>query len=131
MGDNGNTMGYLYRDSVNSSFGHTGTFGYDALSRLTSAVATGSSQYSYSFSYDRFGNMSCTPNNGQCASSLNYNTGTNRITTSGYTYDAAGELTADGVHTYQYNGEGRLLSVDNGATMTFGYNALEERVVYD
>ncbi|MGH9433859.1 MAG: RHS repeat-associated core domain-containing protein, partial [Terriglobia bacterium] len=35
------------------------------------------------------------------------------------------------MHTYQYNGEGRLLTVDNGATMTFGYNALEERVVYD
>ncbi|MGH9433908.1 MAG: hypothetical protein ACRD3T_20460, partial [Terriglobia bacterium] len=125
-GDNGSTMGYLYQDKVNTSFSHTAVFVDDALSRLTSAVATGSSQYSYTFSYDRYGNMTCTPSNGQCAT-LSYNTGTNRITSSGYTYDAAGNLTADGVHTYQYNGEGRLLSVDNGATMTFGYNALEER----
>ncbi|MGH9433906.1 MAG: RHS repeat domain-containing protein, partial [Terriglobia bacterium] len=111
--------------SVNSSFGHTGTFGYDALSRLTSAVATGSSQYSYSFSYDRFGNMTCTPSNGQCAT-LSYNPSTNRINTSGYTYDAAGELTADGTgNTYAWNAEGRLTGTSawSGAV----YNALEER----
>ncbi|MGH9433860.1 MAG: hypothetical protein ACRD3T_20205 [Terriglobia bacterium] len=83
-------VSYLYQDKVNASFSHTAVFVDDALSRLTSAVATGSSQYSYTFSYDRFGNMSCTPSNGQCAT-LSYSTGTNRITSSGYTYDAAGE----------------------------------------
>jgi YD repeat-containing protein len=49
-----------------------------------------------------------------------------------YTYAAFGDLTADGTgvgtHTYQWDGEGRLNSVDNGSTWTFTYNALGERV---
>ncbi|MGH9434085.1 MAG: RHS repeat domain-containing protein [Terriglobia bacterium] len=69
--------------------------------------------------------MTCTPSNGQCAT-LSYNTSTNRITSSGYTYDAAGNLTADGTgNTYAWNAEGRLTGTSawSGAV----YNALEER----
>ena len=55
-------------------------------------------------------------------------------------YDAAGNLTQDGTgvgtHTFQWDGEGRLVSVDgdssspcaSGATLCFTYNALGERV---
>ncbi|MGH9450753.1 MAG: hypothetical protein ACRD11_09435 [Terriglobia bacterium] len=34
----------------------------------------------------------------------------------------------DGTHTYQYDAEGRIVSVDNGTTASCVYNALGERV---
>ena len=56
----------------------------------------------------------------------------NRISGSEYTYDAAGNLTQDGptqpYHTYQWDAEGRLKSVDNGSTVSYTYNALGQRV---
>ena len=61
-----------------------------------------------------------------------YNTSTNRLTTSGFTYDAAGNLTTDAStmpnHTYQWDAEGRVSSVDSGSTWTFTYDALGDRV---
>jgi RHS repeat-associated protein len=89
-------------------------------------VATGSSTYNLTFSYDRYGNMACVTNgqtNGPCP---NWTFSTNnRITTSGYTYDAAGNLTSDGTHTYQWDAEGHLTSV---GTSSFTYNAYGWRV---
>ena len=46
----------------------------------------------------------------------------------GYTCDAAGNLTADGVYTYQWDAEGRLKSVANGNTWSATFNALGQRV---
>ena len=52
----------------------------------------------------------------------------------GYTYDAAGNLTKDvqqlDQHTYQWDGEGRVSTVDPGSspTWSFTYNALGHRV---
>jgi RHS repeat-associated protein len=62
------------------------------------------------------------------------NAGNNQLTpTSSYTYDAAGNLTKDSsiptsVHTYQWDAEGRVSSVDNGSTATFTYDAVGDRV---
>ena len=33
-----------------------------------------------------------------------------------YTYDAAGNVTNDGVHSYGYDSENRIVGVDGGAT---------------
>ena len=57
-----------------------------------------------------------------------YNASTNQISAGGYGYDAAGNLTADPAHTYQYDAEGNLLSVDNGNTETYVYDAWNRRV---
>jgi hypothetical protein len=57
-----------------------------------------------------------------------FSASTNRISTSGFTYDAAGDLTDDGTHSYQYDAEGRLISVDHGTTASYVYNALGWRV---
>ncbi len=60
------------------------------------ALATGSSTYNLAFSYDRYGNMTCIRNaqtQGPCPQ-LNFNSA-NQISTPGYSYDAAGNLTAD------------------------------------
>ena len=43
-------------------------------------------------------------------------------------YDAAGNMTNDGSHTYTWDAEGRAVTVDGGSTRTFTYNALGERV---
>ncbi len=139
--NNGNVIGYYDQDSVNA-FSHTATYTYDNVNRLTNAVATGSATYNLTFSYTQdgsngqYGNMSCVTNgqtNGLCAN-LSFNPANNQITTSGYTYDAAGNLTKDPsnltAHTYQWDAEGRVSAVDPGAspTWSFTYNALGHRV---
>ena len=111
------------------------SYRYEPLNRLSTGVATGSSTYNLSFSYDRYGNMTCVTNgqtNGPCGNWA-FNTGTNQLSSSsGCTYDAAGNLTTDcsnmPAHTYQWDAEGRVASVDSGATWSFTYNALGERV---
>ncbi len=60
-----------------------------------------------------------------------YSASSNRITTSGYSYDAAGDVTGDGTYTYSWDAEGRLTKVVNGggtAVSTNTYNALGQRV---
>jgi RHS repeat-associated protein len=46
-----------------------------------------------------------------------------------YTYDAAGNLTADGNHTYIYDAENRLTALDGGSTATYVYDALGRRMM--
>jgi RHS repeat-associated protein len=45
-----------------------------------------------------------------------------------YTYDASGNLISDGMHSYQYDAEGRLASVDNGITAANTYDSANRRV---
>ena len=55
----------------------------------------------------------------------------NRITTSGYTYDSAGNVTGDGTYTYTWDGEAHLTKVVQNGTTTVStntYNALGQRV---
>jgi len=46
----------------------------------------------------------------------------------GIQYDAAGNLMNDSTHSYKYDAEGNLISVDNGATAIYVYDALNRRV---
>ena len=45
-----------------------------------------------------------------------------------FTYDAAGNIINDGNHTYTYDAEGRMLTVDSGSTATYTYDAEGKRV---
>jgi hypothetical protein len=74
---------------------------YDSLNRLGSAAASGSVAYSQSFSYDNYGNMSCSasPAESNCLQTT-YNTTLNNNQISNYTYDAAGNLLNDGTYGY-------------------------------
>jgi len=106
-------------DSVNGNW----TYAYDDFKRLLSANATGQA---YTYDYDRFGNR--WHQNGPHPSSLGFDAN-NRITSgSGVTYDAAGNVTADGSHTYAFDAENRLTKVDNGSTAQYVYNAMGQRV---
>jgi RHS repeat-associated protein len=59
---------------------------------------------------------------------LTVNTGNNHITNTGFTYDAAGNLTADGTHTYAYNGFNKLASLDStAATYSYAVDDLRNR----
>jgi YD repeat-containing protein len=134
-------MGYWYPDSANPSYSHTAAYTYDAVNRLTGAVATpfgaGTVSYNLTFSYTQdgsngqYGNMSCVTA-GACTI-LSFNPANNQITTSGYNYDLAGNLTKDSsnssAHTYQWDAEGRVSTVDPGSSPTwnFTYNALGHR----
>lgn len=58
--------------------------------------------------------------------SVSYNTANNRQ--NGFSYDAAGNVTGDGLHSYSYDAEGNVTTVDGGATAGYTCNALNQRV---
>jgi RHS repeat-associated protein len=135
-------MGYWYQDTAYSALSHTAAYTYDTVNRLSAAVATGNSAYNLTFNYKadgsngQYGNMSCVQNgntNGLCPQ-WTFGAGTNQITSSGFVYDAAGNLTTDvsGPYTrnYTWDAEGRLTQVNDnggGTSTTYAYNALGQR----
>jgi RHS repeat-associated protein len=129
--NNGNVAGMYYSDSANSGLSHTASYNYDGVNRLSGAAATGNSTYSQSYTYDPYGNMTCaaSPAENKCIAPT-YSASTNQITTSGYAYDAAGDLQNDGTYTYQWDAEARLAKVISSGTAisTNTYNALGQRV---
>jgi RHS repeat-associated protein len=120
---NGDVLGFS--DGI---LGYTWGYGYDAFNRLQSTTQTGAPQnVSYTYTYDQFGN--------RWHQNLVSGTGSNTLLSfdaynhiSGYSYDAAGNLLNDTVHTYTYDAEGRLSTVDTSAA-TYTYDALGKRVM--
>jgi RHS repeat-associated protein len=45
-----------------------------------------------------------------------------------YQYDAAGNTTYDAAHSFNYDGESRIVNVDSGSTATYFYDAANRRV---
>jgi RHS repeat-associated protein len=91
---------------------------------LTAASTTGP-DWGLSFTYDGFGNrtnQSVTKGSGP-AVSLSINLATNRINSSGYTYDANGNLTATPNATLLYDIENRLVKVtSSGSSEYYGHD---------
>ena len=56
------------------------------------------------------------------------NTANNQATNAGIQYDAAGNVMNDSIHSYKYDADGNLISVDNGGTAVDVYDALNRRV---
>lgn len=119
----GNSNVTAVSDSINGSW----TYGYDNLNRLISANQN-SGVNVCSFGYDQLGNRtSQTATAGSCGNlSLSYAGNNNRM--DGYSYDAAGNLLSDGLHTYAYDAENRLITVDGGTTASYIYDAEGRRV---
>jgi len=44
------------------------------------------------------------------------------------TYDANGNVTTDGTHTYTWDGRNHLVAIDSGATASFTYDAFGRRI---
>jgi RHS repeat-associated protein len=105
------------------------SFGYDEFNRLASRTVSGGTAQNFTYSYDRYGNrLSQTAVDGGPAPQLTISSATNQITSAGYSYDAAGNVTSDGFHTYTYDAEGNVTAVDGGATAKYIYDALNHRV---
>jgi RHS repeat-associated protein len=106
-------------------------FGYDEFGRLSSVTPNqNQNALTMNFTYDRYGNRwSQSVSNGGTAEpqpNLNINVANNQVTSN--SYDAAGNVIQDGVHSYQYDAENNLISVDNGSTATYVFDALNHRV---
>lgn len=110
--DNGNVTAIL--NNLNSA--RTQSFSYDALNRLATAQTqgtAGSNCFGFLFSYDAWANLVATDllgGYGSCTAtapnSFSISVGTNnRITTSGFSYDASGNVSGDGINTYTWNAE--------------------------
>jgi hypothetical protein len=100
-------------DTVNN--GRSATYSYDGLARLAAAGTTGSTAYpkwGLSWTYDRYGNRTAQSVTAGTApsNSVVVNVANNQITTMGYSYDASGILTDDGVNTIVYDARNRETS---------------------
>ncbi len=109
----------------------TSVYGYDEFNRLTSSnnKNAGESLLTTNLTYDRYGNRwteSVSSSGAAPNTSFSFNTATNQIT--GFAYDAAGNLLNDGVHTYSYDAENNLASIDGGSTAVYVYNNFNQRV---
>lgn len=119
-------------DQINTGNTQTCAFGYDDLARIASANC--GTPWSQTFGFDPFGNLSKTGS----ASFLPTYTGTSgagsptnqyyQISggptgTSNY-YDTNGNLKYDITHSYSWDADGEMLSVD-GSTITLIYDALD------
>ena len=106
------------------------SFGYDEFNRLTSQSVGSGTVQNFTYAYDRYGNrwqQNVTAGSGP-SSNLSFNTSNNHVTNSGYSYDAAGNLTNDSFHSYTYDADGNILTVDGGSTGQYVYDALNRRV---
>jgi RHS repeat-associated protein len=125
-GDNGDVV--HFESNYGEVFNRTYT--YDQVDRISSMTDSASGQQckGLSWTYDAWGNrLTQLPTSGTCGnSSLSY-AATNRISSSGYTYDAVGNLTYDGSHNYTYDAESRITQVDGGQTATYVYDAMGRR----
>lgn len=104
---------------------YTQSFSYDSLNRLSTATETssgGSTSWSQTNGYDRYGNRWIDLGGGN--QSLYFTASTNRIT--GWSYDASGNLLNDGVHAYTYNAESKISKVDN--VSAYVYDGSDQRV---
>jgi RHS repeat-associated protein len=95
----------------------------------TSGVATGcSGVFSLSWAYDVWGNRTDQNVTAGTCNSFHATVGTNNRLASPYTYDAAGNMTFDGSHSYTYDAENRIISVDGGTTASYAYDPSGRRV---
>src|ERR1044071_3283843 len=126
--------------SISGSIGavtESAAYTYDDLGRLvTSNQTSNGSSAQRRFAYDRWGNRTgmwdAVSGGTQIQSITLQQSGgapTNQIAsvTSGgssvnYAYDAAGNVTSDGAHSYGYDSVNRIVSVDGGSTATCAYD---------
>ncbi len=121
---NGTVRTLQVTNPFNAAENQTCTYTYDDLARLTK-VDCGSGKWGQSFDYDPFGNIkkSVLPGATGIAWQPTYNLQNRYQTLPGATptYDATGNLTYDSFHSYTWDGESRVISID---TTTLTYDAL-------
>ncbi|MFZ3215703.1 MAG: RHS repeat-associated core domain-containing protein [Candidatus Acidiferrales bacterium] len=123
--DNGNVAGITNdRDTTRSQ-----AFTYDQVNRVLTAQTPspcGSNCWSQAFSYDRWANLQSVAATGTAPplASLAVNAN-NRITLAPFTYDLAGNETADTTSTYVWNAESEIKTAGG---LTYSYDGDGDRV---
>jgi RHS repeat-associated protein len=92
------------------------SFGYDDLGHLNSAAG-------FTWDFDRYGNR--WHQNGTQSLQEIFDVNNHGSTV---TYDILGNIANDGVHSYRYDAENRIIAVDNGSTATYAYDAEGRRI---
>jgi RHS repeat-associated protein len=119
--------------STDTAMGQGMTYGYDEFDRLNSSTVTSGTTQNFSYVYDRYGNrlqQNVTAGTGP-APVYSINTSNNQITSSGFVYDAAGNVTNDTFHSYSFDAEGNVTKVDGGSTNKFTFDGFNHRVRVD
>ncbi|MBB6144701.1 RHS repeat-associated protein [Silvibacterium bohemicum] len=124
---NGFTMtwqGQQLKSSTDSVLPANGVYTYDDFNRLSLTNYVGSN-YEFNEVYDRYGNRwqqnTVVGNGGE--PQISFDSTTNRVNTGGYVTDAAGNVTYDGFHSYSFDADGNVLTIDNGQTETYTRDA--------
>jgi hypothetical protein len=101
----------------------TQSFTYDELNRIKTAktqATTGTHAWGLAFGYDIWANLLSASVTQGSAPMLSVSVNTkNQINNSGFVYDAAGNLTADGSLTMTYDAENRMVSTNAGVSYTY------------
>ena len=127
------------RASLAYSNGTTTSYAYDLASRITNVTHNGPSGLieALTYSYDATGNrFSANRANGTASllpsavTSAAYDDANQQTQFAGanLTYDANGNLTNDGLNTYQWDARNRLIGISGGTTATFSYDPFGRRV---
>jgi len=109
--------------SGDTSEGQLRNYGYDEFDRLSSMSIDNGQTYQYI--YDRWGNrwQQNAPQGGlqpQYSFDVHNQVG-------GLGYDAAGNLTNDGLYSYTYDADGNVTAVNGGSTASYVYDSLNRR----
>jgi RHS repeat-associated protein len=119
---------YSYDDAGNIINIGSQEFVYDELGRLKEMATSGTMTEQYG--YDRYGNQT-SRNSGGVLQQIDTDTATNRLST-GYTYDAAGNVKTGDGYTLSYDALGQAATKTYTATNTFNetyiYTAGDERI---
>ena len=128
-GTKGVWQGSQMQSQADTVLGQQIAYGYDGFNRLTSRTVTAGTLQNYTYSYDIYGNR---VSQTALQSGYNFNPlinpANNRITTAGFTYDLAGNMTNDKNYSYTYDAEGNITAVDGGSRAQYVYDAFNRRV---
>ncbi len=145
--------GQLSKITNNLNSAKNREYQFDALGRLSVAKGKASSQWTQNYSYDRYGNKTGTSASGTAAdssaipvdglASLSFDAANNRISSSGWSYDGAGNikrgLAEDGTTwlKYEYDAANRVKAIkidDANQTLlhAYQYGSTNQRLIdYD
>jgi hypothetical protein len=97
----------------------TQSFTYDALNRLdTAKEVNGVTTWTQNFDYDQYGNR-CLRASANTACVPAVNAGNNRLNIAGYSHDLAGNVVDDTLHTYTFDAENRIETVDGASAYIY------------
>ncbi|HEY2638801.1 MAG TPA: RHS repeat-associated core domain-containing protein [Streptosporangiaceae bacterium] len=109
----------LLQYATDNMTGKVSVYSYDKGNRLTSA--TNVAAHTYGYTYDSDGNRTSVKTDGTTTQSLTYNSA-NQISSSGYSYDGAGNMTAAPGASYSYSAAEQMSSSTvNGTTSDHVY----------